>query len=122
MGSRPSDVIPPLDNVVFVANFASNSVSAVDAWTLENIDEIPVGSEPIAIASDTHQNERFIFVSSSGSDTVSMITVNNMKPYRNISVGEDPRGIAVNPIMNRAYTANSGSDSISLIDYLSHKR
>jgi YVTN family beta-propeller protein len=116
---RPTAVTSPIDNVVFVSNFGSNTVSAIDAWTNKELAEIPVGLGPRTITADTDQIERFVFVPNEASDSVSIIHGRNITLYKTISVGNQPNGIAVNPIMNRVYTSNHGNGSISAIDYLS---
>jgi YVTN family beta-propeller protein len=105
------------ENVIYVANSGSDSVSVISRENYTKIVEIPVGKRPIAMHVDEDKNR--IYVANSGSDSVSAIlyTPGNTSWYFfEIPVGKRPIAMHVDEDKNVIYVANSGSDSISIIN------
>ena len=98
----------------------SNSISVIDGATDSISDEIPVGNNPVSLEIDNIEKsiKGLIFVVNSDSNSITVIdsTSNNILS-NNITVGKNPSSIALDPITNRLYVTNKGSDSISIIDY-----
>jgi YVTN family beta-propeller protein len=55
-------------------------------------------------------------VSNTQDDSVSVIDLANNKIIKTIAVGSTPEGISIDPINQRAYVANWGSNNVSVID------
>ena len=90
---------------------APNSVSAVNADTLQLASTVAVGKAPgyLAIGPD----RRTAYVANEGSNDVSVIDLTTMKLLATIAVGSAPKAIAIAPDGRKAYVANSGFDIIS---------
>lgn len=58
----------------------------------------------------------FAYVSDGADNTVTVLDLVYLRRDRVLQVGKDPSGMAVNPVRNEVYTANAGSDSVSVID------
>lgn len=117
VGSRPNDLTFMKNYYLYTANTGDNSISVIDPDTKNMIKRIPVGSSPVKIDSDPNLGDLLVFVTNYDSNSVSIVDGNTFKPLKNISVGLHPTGIAVNPLTNKLYVANSGSNTISIIEY-----
>jgi YVTN family beta-propeller protein len=120
----PSEAVPveqlpsflsvnPETNLVYVANYLSDTVSVLDGRTSDVRSTIDVGSRPYNTAVNPATNR--VYVTNSDSNTVSVID-GKTNEVLNVSVGESPRGLDINPITNTIYVANSLSKTISVID------
>ena len=114
VGEEPKKVaIDASDDIVYVANQLSDTVSIIDTNTMEAPKNIPVGDDPGDIEVDEDKN--IAYVANFGSDTVSIIDTNTMK-VSNIPVEDGPVNIEVDEDENLAYVANQLSDTVSVID------
>ena len=130
----PGALAPSLtENKVYVANgsLLAISISVNNTEVNSAIEEIPLENEPTAIAVDlttdpvTEEDMERVYVTNYGSDSVSVISIyeNNSKTVENIPVEYGPidiaAGYATDPVtggeVDRAYVANYGSDSVSVI-------
>lgn len=94
---------------VYIANWASNTVTILDGIT--KLQDVPVGLNPNAIAYDPASG--YIYVANLGGDSVSVICGTNV--VNTIPVGDTPFDIAVNSQNGFVYVANRDSDSISIL-------
>lgn len=121
VGRLPGSLgINKITNTIYVANSGSNTVSLIDGTTDRVIGTpIPVGKNPSAVAVDDQEPElkSLVFVSNQDSNTVSVIDGLSNTFLGSISVGLQPGDLAIDPIVNRLYVANSGLNSVSVIDY-----
>ena len=129
---------------LYVANYASNTVSVVDISnpvapkvidtnpaTTTTVDAIAVGSNPRGIAFAQTANGPRVYVVNRTSGTVSVIdAVTNKVVDANpatpttidaIKVGSTPQLIVVSGDGTRAYVTNYGSNSVSIIDTTTNK-
>lgn len=129
--------------VVFVANRGSDTVSAIDGQSYEEIDKAQVGNGPEALAADppvqsflasrflsasdisllAEFRERFVnvYVANRNSREVSVLRWDirgNRFDSQAISVGVDwtPLDISVDPQRGKVYVTNYDSDKLSIID------
>jgi YVTN family beta-propeller protein len=118
----PVDSIPtsiainPNTNMIYVANYGSNTTSIINGTTNSVVSAIDVGDTPDSIA--VNPNTNMIYLANFGSNTVSVIdgTTNMLATAAeeiDVNVGED---IAVNPNTNMIYVANSDSNTVSIIN------
>ncbi len=100
-------------NTVFVANFASNNVTAIAGYT-NNTTTItdPLATNPSAIAVNPITN--LVYVANQGSNNVSVVDGSQLDVVTTIPVGISPNAIAVNPATNKIYVANGGSGETNL--------
>ena len=125
VGSHPSGITLYDNNnntnnqMLYVANTDSDTVSVIDETKKEIIDQIKVGHKPRDI--DIHTANGMVYVSNSLSNTVTVIDREN-KPIKNITIeGKYPAGLAVDEENNLVYVANSDSDTVSVINGKTNK-
>jgi YVTN family beta-propeller protein len=133
VGEGPQAVLTdPATGTVYVANFVDNTLSVVNpascnaSNTAGCRDEAPtaaVGANPAGIAVD--QAADSIYVANSGGNTVSVINAATCnaasragcaQPAASISVGSGPDGVAVDDTTGTTYVANSGGNTVSVIN------
>jgi YVTN family beta-propeller protein len=131
VGIQPWGIVvsPPLsgytDGIVYVTNYGSGTVTAIDAFSNSVIATIGVGDNPKGVAIDSCFD--LAYVANSGDDSVSVIDINPSDSTFNtvvstINVGTGPQGVAVmNPgsgcptAPSTVFVTNYGSDSVSAI-------
>jgi YVTN family beta-propeller protein len=114
-------------NNVFVANGASNSISAYfpvspsgpNGQAFQQTFSDPNGITPTAIVVDPSGTGK-LFVSNSGSNNVSVFTVNsdtgNWQQVATLSVGMDPQAMAINHVTHKLYVADLGDSKVWIVD------
>jgi YVTN family beta-propeller protein len=100
------------DNIAYVVNRKSNTVSIINGDTLKVLN-VNVREAPYNIAVD--EDDNIAYVANTGNDTVSVIN-RNTKKISNVPVGDSPIYIAFNRYTNTVYVANRDSDTVSVID------
>jgi YVTN family beta-propeller protein len=107
--------VNPNNDLVYVANSASEAVSVIDSTTNVVTNDITVGENASDIA--VNPNNDLVYVANVFSNTVSVIdSTTNEVVTNNITVGHSPSGIAVNPNNDLVYVANDFSNTVSVID------
>jgi YVTN family beta-propeller protein len=113
--------------LVWVVNPANDTVSVIWTRALRVIATIKVGHEPQGVAVDP--DNRYAFVANAAASTVSVIRIRNADPRhfragiaRDIGrrgsfiTGAEPWNIVISPDGRRVFVANSGQDTITVID------
>ncbi|MEU6663360.1 beta-propeller fold lactonase family protein [Streptomyces sp. NPDC046821] len=103
----------------FVANYSSNSVSAVDVSTGKLLADIQVGSAPGTIAVSPDHTRAF--VANQGSNTVSVIDVAADAVVSTIPVGKTPAGLAVSPDNKTLWVSAYGDNAVQPVDIATGK-
>jgi YVTN family beta-propeller protein len=101
-------------HIVFVTNWADDTVSMVDLDAGRELSVIRVGAKPYDIKVDP--KGRFAYATNSGSADISVIDIQANLELHRIHVGNSPRDIILQDDGTKAYVANSGDDSISAVD------
>ncbi|MEU1403511.1 serine/threonine-protein kinase [Streptomyces sp. NPDC005728] len=117
VGDSPQGVaVSPDGRRVYVANFASGSVSVIDVATNRTVgDPIPVGDTPEGV--DVSPDGRKVYVTNNSSASVSVIDATRNRTVGSpIPVGDTPEGVDVSPDGRKVYVANGSSSSVSVID------
>jgi len=96
----------PAGTYAYVTNTASATVSVVNTGTNSVIATVPVGNEPVGIATDPGGTR--VYVTNSSSNTVSVIDTATNTVTATIAVGQRPQAVAVAPDSSRVYVANDG--------------
>ncbi len=150
VGKYPKDlVINKNTNTIYVANSGSNTVSVINGYNLTKIKDIPVGKYPtdlVTIASSFNSFSsvpenpynvtytwNIIYVSNSGSDSVSVINGTSNTKIKDIPIGSSPGDLSSHEVLITyyqhirthdimVYVANSGSDSVSVINGTSNTK
>jgi YVTN family beta-propeller protein len=124
-GCRPHDFPQyPADyrEYAYVANKGSGTVTILDVVNVRVDRELPVGQNPVAVASSPTRNEVYVLNqgpqvgNSFGNGSVSVIDAEHNAVVAAIPVKRQPVSIDLDAEGKYAYVANSGSNSISVVD------
>jgi len=125
-GVFPVDVeVNTVTNTLYVSNILSLIVIVIDITPMspfENqiIDVIPGFDSPARFAFDPNNNRMYMtnFVTNELSvlDGAQNFLAGGNPVLSPITIGTGPDGIEINTASNKVYTANSGSDTVSVID------
>lgn len=100
----------------YVTNQGADTITVFDKKTAEAVDAIQTGRGPAGIVLD--QRQRRAYAALTGEDAVEVIDVAAGAVVNRIRLtpGDAPRDLALTPDGNTLITANSGSNSVSMID------
>lgn len=113
---------PELSNLlVYVTNEDSNNVSVINRQIDEVVANIMVGKKPKGIAVSQILEKQRVYVANSASNSISVINPTTHKVEAEIPLryGNSPESITVakiSPDRELLFTANYGSDNVSVID------
>jgi len=110
----------PITSVVgFVTNSGSNDITVFDKKSAQVVAVIPTGRTPMGMALD--QRLRRAYVALSGEDRIDVIDVTATEAIDSIrlSMGDRPRELAITPDGKVLLSANTDSNSVSIIDLVS---
>ncbi len=109
---------PNYREYAYITNGASNTVTVIDVVNVRLDRELPVGPNPVAVAPSPTRNEVYVVNSGTGSNMgfVSVINAENNTVAANIQVHRQPVSIDIDAGGDRAYVANAGSNTISVLD------
>ena len=115
----PYDIVSdPTSDRVYIVNFRSHSVSAVNDMTDRLLTEIKVGRFPLSIS--VNPDFGTLYVANSRSNSISVIDSSDNEVSKEISVGNHPVAVVVDSIEkgldSLAFVANLESNSVSVID------
>jgi YVTN family beta-propeller protein len=115
VGIKPVGIaVNPNTDMVYVANYVSNTVSVIDGNKDILIDTIKVGRNPYSVAVDTITNR--IFVTSIGTNSTTVIDGSSNKILDNITLKDRPGSLAVDSADRLLYVTTLNSDSIYVIN------
>ena len=120
-GCRPHDFpqYPPnYREYAYVTNGGSNTVTVLDVVNVRLDRELRVGPNPVAVAASPSRNEVYVVNSGNGGNMgfISVINAENNSIAANIQVHRQPVSIDLDTTGDRAYVANAGSNTISVLD------
>ena len=112
------DVPPGYREFAYVSNGASNTVSVLDLVYLRPDRTLLVGTQPTGMAVNPKRNEVYVVNTGTaeGTGSVSVIDTEANQVAATIPVHKLPYFIDVDAAGERAYVANSGSNTVSVID------
>ena len=87
--------VNPLNNVIYVVNYGSNTVSVIDGNLNKVLVTILVGKNPEVV--DVNPSTNVAYVANRANNTVSVIDGKTNSVTRTINVGANPDGLSVNP-------------------------
>jgi len=107
---------PPTNLVGLVANSGSNDITVFNKKSLQVYDVIVTGRGPAGMALD--QRTRRAYVALSGEDGIEVIDVaaGNVSDRIRLYPGDGPREVALTPDGRTLLSANTGSNTVSVID------
>ncbi len=98
---------------LYVANYAANSVSIINATQSTLVATVAVGGLPDALAVDTV--DHLVFVANLLSANVSVLSTTSHRVVATVPVGSSPIAVAFDALDDRVYVANFGSANVSVI-------
>ena len=120
------------DKLVWSVNPSSDSVSVIRTDTNRIVGKVTVGDEPHSVALDPAG--RYAYVANAADSSITVIRIVNGKPSRfsakvdpkfgpkgRIVTGAEPWDIVASPDGLRVFVANSGQDTISVLDVAARK-
>jgi YVTN family beta-propeller protein len=105
--------VTPTDEAVWVTNRADDTVSILDVETADVVNSVSVSGFPIRV--DFSPDGRHGVVSAPRAGAVALFNAEDARVSARLDVGEKPIGVLV-PTNTRAFVANSGSGTVSVID------
>ena len=107
----------PIPSLVgYVANYGSNTITVFDKKKMEVTGTIATGGGPRGIALSQRQGKAYIVISDEDRVDVVDLSAGEVTGRINLSIGDSPQEPALTPDGNFLLTANTGSDSVSIID------
>jgi YVTN family beta-propeller protein len=102
----------------YVTNGGSGTVSVYDVVNVRLDREITVGQNPVAVAASPTRNEVYVvnFGTAAGQGSVTVINAETNTVTATIAVRREPVAIEIDPTGELAYVANSGSNTVSVLD------
>jgi YVTN family beta-propeller protein len=129
VGKQPRDLVADYDqqkniNKIYVANWLSKTISIIEGKTDSVINTISMGDvRPVSITVDPESHNLYLnALDFRYGGTGSEVNASSAPSYpKYIQVGDDPQYIAVNPTTHKIYVANTGSNTVSVIDSFAEK-
>jgi YVTN family beta-propeller protein len=124
-GCRPHDFpqfAPNYREYAYVTNGGSGTVSIYDVVNVRVDRELPVGQNPAFVTASDTRNEVYVVNAGlpSGQGSVTTINAENNSVAGTIPVHNQPVALALDPKADIAYVANSGSNTVSVLDLTAH--
>ena len=100
-------------NRLYVSDWYNARLWALDARTLEVLEDLPTGQEPAGIA--LSPDGRFLASADKNAHQVSIFDAESLVPHQRIGVGIRPYGLGFDP-QGRLFVGNVGSNDVTVID------
>ncbi|MGE4094886.1 MAG: choice-of-anchor D domain-containing protein [Candidatus Binatia bacterium] len=100
--------------IAYVVNRDEDTVSVVDTGLEQEVQIIPVGQQPVALALTPNGSKAYVV--NKGANTVSVIDTATLNVVKTPSVGPSPEAVVVTPDGRKVFVANRVGDSLSIID------
>jgi YVTN family beta-propeller protein len=121
LGGNPSLVAPNsvlYDNTtgdLYVLQWAANDVIVIDPTTAKNLTAISVGTGPVGEDSDPSLG--FVYVANGQSHNLTVINASTERVVGSIDLGAGAglQGVAVEPVTQRVYAADYGTNNVSVV-------
>ena len=115
VGETPKGIkIHPQENLAFVANENSGTISVIDTNSFTVTKEIEVGKIPHNIRFDSTGNTAYVTLQ--GEDKIAIIDVKNLEMTDSISVEKLPHNLDLSSDDKYLYAANIGTRDVAVID------
>jgi len=117
MGKAPSfAALNPVQNVLYVTNFASDEVFVVDPAAHTVKSRFYAGFEPLGIAVSPDGDK--IFVTNMGPGLVKVVNAKDFALLDDIKVGSTPSNVVVSPKGSMAFVTNFGKGKVGRVDFV----
>ncbi|MEJ2259040.1 MAG: beta-propeller fold lactonase family protein [Nitrosopumilaceae archaeon] len=120
VGKTPKGVkISPTDNLAFVANENSGTISVINTNSFSIIKQIQVGKIPHNIVFSSDGNTAYVTIQ--GGDAVGIIDVNSLELVDLIRVESLPHNLDLTPDDRYLLVTTIGTSDVAVIDVAEHK-
>ena len=120
VGKTPKGVkISPTDDLAFVANENSGTLSVIDTNSFSIIKEIPVGKIPHNIVFSSDGNTAYVTIQ--GGDAIGIIDVNSLELVDLIQVQSLPHNLDLTPDNKYLFVTTIGTSDVAVIDIAQQK-
>ena len=109
---RPVGDIAAGSDVVVMANAGDDSVSVLDATTLDVVATIALQGEPLAVA--VANDRAYVSIAASSHDAVSVIDLDTKTVIKTYPVAAGVTALAVSPDGKRVYAGRSAQDTVDV--------
>lgn len=106
--------VSPDGTRLYVANLGTDSLTVLDARTLDTIDRVAVGDGPNE--SRATPDGAHVVVANWNSSDVSIVDADSLQVVRTLTVGEGTHGVAVTPDGAQAWIVNRLSNDVAVLD------
>jgi len=102
--------------VGYAVNYGSNNITVFNKKSLQVVGVIATGRGPKGIALNQRKNTAYVAIS--GEDAIEVIDFSSGEiiDRMNLSTGDNPQEPALTPDRSLLLTANTGSDTVSIVD------
>jgi YVTN family beta-propeller protein len=111
--------VDPSTGTVYAADFAANTVTAINTSTGAQVGSFGVGSLPIALALAGGGTR--LYVLDFGSAAVSVLNLSTGTLSATVPVGSSPVALAVDPTAAKLFVANFGSGNVTVLSTTTEK-
>lgn len=120
IGPEPLAVSPD-GKRLYVLNPNQRAVAIVDTGTFQPAESIPLGTQPLYLASLAVSRDGTHLYATDGRESLLVLSVSAGRVVARIPVGKFPAGVAVSPDGQRVYVANNQSDTVSVVDSVTYR-
>src|SRR5271169_1499830 len=100
--------------IVLVSNEKGNTITVLDANSLEVTKTIPVGQRPRGIVLSKDMNE--LYICASDDDQIDVLDLNTYQLKAPLPSGADPETFALHPDGKHLYVSNENDSLVSIVD------
>lgn len=104
-----------LSSTLYVGNFASNNVSAIDLLT-SKISSFSVGSGANPTATVLDPGNGYLYISNAGSNNITLNNTYTSSTYNSIATGLQPSGMVYDPENGLIYITDFGSNQVTVVN------
>jgi YVTN family beta-propeller protein len=119
-GARLRGITFQEPTLAYVADAASNSLKGLklDTLALDPNSTIAVGPQPnkVVLSTNTSTNTTRLLVTQGGDNTLLLVDPAKPDTRNSVATGTGPTEIVVNSAGSRAYVANTGGNSVTVVD------
>lgn len=117
---RPENIaINPVTNMVYVSS--TDKICIIDGETNLVKGCLGDGTSRSRGAVEIDVTTNTLYTTCFGTNILTVIDATNGSTLAKVEVGKEPRGISIDTVSKKIYVANSGSNSISVVDEQSNK-
>ncbi len=113
--------VKPVDALLgYAVNYGSNDITIFDKAAMEATGAIPTGAGPVCMVVDRNLERGYVSLSREDAIQVIDLVTGEIIGLIRLNPGDSPHGLALTPDGKTLFAANSGSNTVSVIDPVSY--